>query len=270
RLLMACAVVVGGAGILYGSAFRMPTMGNILIKYGIGPLTLRDTHLLHLDSVPALPDGFWLAVTIASLFGAGMLLVAVFGAIGKVINLRLPERSDTEVAGAFLLLAAIIYLLPLLMTVPCDRYFIPVLPLLIAAILCMFSPQLQADKAFKYIAIVVVIAAGIFSIGATKDYFAWNRARWAALADLQNDRHISVDDIDGGLEFNGLYAYDPEYQRMEGKSWWWVKDDTYLIGFQQIFDYKVLKSYEYSHWLPSYTGKIVVLEKDPSQGIPME
>ena len=69
----------------------------------------------------------------------------------------------------------------------------------------------------------------------------WNRVRWVALNDLTERRHISVYDIDGGFEFNGLYMYDPDYQYDLRKSWWWVRGDMYKIGFGSIAGYTIIE-----------------------------
>jgi len=58
----------------------MPTAGNIVLAQGIGPLSLRDVHILNLPHVPALWKGFWLAVTAASLLGGALLVGAAAGA----------------------------------------------------------------------------------------------------------------------------------------------------------------------------------------------
>src|SRR5258705_253302 len=52
----------------------MPVHNNIIIPEGIGPASLRDTLNLHLPNLPALPAGFWLAVTALSLSGAALLV----------------------------------------------------------------------------------------------------------------------------------------------------------------------------------------------------
>ena len=67
----------GGIRHLRGKGCIMPLSENILGKSGIGPLTLRDTFVLGLDHVPALPMGFWLAITAMSLLGAAFLVATL-------------------------------------------------------------------------------------------------------------------------------------------------------------------------------------------------
>ena len=106
----------------------------------------------------------------------------------------------------------------------------------------------------------LVAASVIFATGTTRDYLTWNRVRWEALNRLLQDG-VNVSDIDGGFEFNGLHLYDPNYRDSPGKSWWWVRGDTYQIGFGRIPGYEVLTEYQYSNWIPPRTGTLVVLRK---------
>jgi hypothetical protein len=68
-------------------------------------------------------------------------------------------------------------------------------------------------------------------------------------------------EIDGGLEFNGFYMYDPHYEYAARRSWWWVQGDTYRVCFGAPAGYRVVREYTYSHWLPSRVGKVVVAKR---------
>ena len=110
----------------------------------------------------------------------------------------------------------------------------------------------------------VLVAMMFFTVCTTRDYLMWNRLRWVAANDLMTNEHVQPDEMDGGFEFNGLYFFVPHYDFSETKkSWWWVQKDTYLISFGPVPGYNVMKEYQYSHWLPSYTGKVVVSKKSP-------
>jgi hypothetical protein len=99
----------------------------------------------------------------------------------------------------------------------------------------------------------------------TRDYLAWNRLRWVALNELTQYRRVPPADIDGGFEFNGLYLYDPAWNDVgtnEGRSWWWVKGDTYQVSFGPIAEYNAVREYTYYRWLPPGSQRIMVLRKD--------
>ena len=99
----------------------------------------------------------------------------------------------------------------------------------------------------------------IFTVGATHDYFAWNRARWNAINDL-TENGFSFKEIDGGFEFNGWYGFDSDYEAKNGQSWWWIYEDTYLIAFNNYKFYRVIEEYPYQRWIPWKQDKIYVLK----------
>jgi hypothetical protein len=248
----------------------LPPMGNILIDSGIGPLTLRDTFILKLNHAAALPAGFWIVITVLSILGASFF-IATAGV--RAINLlqRIGSKvkiSDNETVGIFLLLNSMIYLLPLLGTPSTfwDRYLIPILPLSAAGIMGISGqiPRVTSGctRVLRLAVISLCAASSLFAIAGTRDYLSWNRNRWAALNDLVKNKHVKIEEIDGGFEFNGLYMYDPNYRQEPGKSWWWVHRNTYLIGFQNIPGYSIIKEYGFDHWMPPYAGKVVVLKKN--------
>ena len=117
------------------------------------------------------------------------------------------------------------------------------------------------------LALAALLLAGLaaFAVFGTKDYLARNRARWMALNDLLASGQVTPADVDGGFEFNGLYLYNPAYKQDPSKSWYWVDRDLYVLAFAEMPGFTAMKQYEYSHWLPPYTGKIFVLKKNSPQ-----
>jgi hypothetical protein len=271
-------VIMGGgvtARIANGETVLLPFMHNVLVKSGIGPLTLRDTFVLELQHVPGLSIGFWGTVTAAGLLG-GVLLIATLGihAANQVQKLlRRQSLGDAEIIGAFLMLCGIIYLPPLLVgPVTFDRYLIPLIFFFAVGTVALSRQYgkltFSVAMPWRFAAFSLLAAFGLFAIASTRDYLAWNRVRWIALEDLTRNAHVHARDIDGGFEFNGLYLYDPnkplDYTRMRNKferSWWWVQGDTYQIGFGAVPGYRVVKEYAYTHWLPWHVQKLVVQRK---------
>jgi len=255
----------------------MPTSRNIIVKSGIGPLTLRDSYILELNHVPALPAGFWLAITAISLLGAAFLITGIgLSAFNLVPKLWPARMNNTEVAATFLLLSGMIYLIPLLVSDSIfiyDRYFVPAVPFFAAGIAGVSSHVPRTNtKVCRLAAGALLFVFSLFAICGTRDYLAWNRIRWEALHDLMESRHAKVEDIDGGYEFNGWYLYDPQHPlilrrdtRNQRKSWWWVQGDTYQIGFGRIPGYTIIRQYNYRHWMPPHVGAVVVLKKNPPE-----
>ena len=95
----------------------------------------------------------------------------------------------------------------------------------------------------------IIIIFGLFTTLSTHDYFAWNRNRWELLNYTMDELHVKPESIDGGFEFNGWYCYDPLYIKSPAKTWWWVKDDSFVLTFGKINNYTVIKSTPYYSWL---------------------
>jgi hypothetical protein len=108
---------------------------------------------------------------------------------------------------------------------------------------------------------LLLASLSLYAVLGTRDYLAWNRVRWTALNDLLAGGKVTAADVDGGFEFNGWYLYDAAYKEMPGKSWYWVDRDSYLLAFAEMPGRVTFKEYPYIHWLPPYTGKIVVLKQ---------
>jgi hypothetical protein len=254
----------------------MPAGGNILIAQGIGPLFLRDVAVLGLPDVPPLPTAFWLIVTLLSLLGGFLLVERLARQI--VDLLARPWRGPLDAARTgrlFALVALLSYFAPLLLISFYDRYLIPMLP--IALYLLASGPAdplagpwpadplagpWPAARWRATFATVLCVLISVYAVLAVHDYMAWNRARWRAIADLELSKGIAASRIDGGMEYNGLRAYRPDYVAKDGKSWWWIDRDDYQITFDAIPGMAVAGAYPYRTWLPPATRSIKVLTRE--------
>ncbi|MCE9614545.1 MAG: glycosyltransferase family 39 protein [Lentisphaerae bacterium] len=256
---LAAAVGLGVAGL------RLPLGGNVLIDSGIGPLTLRDTYVLGLDSVPGLSVIYWQAVTALGLLGAALLLMAIGWAAWRAwprLRARGWRCTARQAATVLFLAAAAVYLAPLLVEGFCDRYMLPLLvPLLGVAAFGWPPARGVGSRVCRWAGVLLLGGQMVASVGGAHDYLAWNRARWAALEHLTEKVRVSPEEIDGGFEFNGLHGYDPAYERSPERSWWWVKRATYVIAFAPVPGYATLKVYPYRNWLPWREGRVLILRQ---------
>ena len=227
----------------------MPIDFNVLIPEGIGPLHLRDTDILLQPDVARLPTGFWVAVTVISLLGQFLLVQRMLDYLIGVFNRRCGLTLDLrDVRPVMALLTVVIYCGPVVLIPIWDRYFIPLVPVLVYWLLVtgrlawttILTPALSA---------IVCTTLVLYSILGVHDYMAWNRARWQALTELERSGAADFRSVDGGFEYNGLRAYDVRYKPSIDKSWWWVQDDPYIISFGPINGYEPLKHYEYINYL---------------------
>jgi hypothetical protein len=235
----------------------MPLIGGVLFDIGLGPVLLRDTYLLRLPHWPTLPKELWLLVTAVAVLGSVLLVYQLSVAAARTMT------SKAEAASIiFVLSAAVLYSVLIAIAGFLDRYLIWLLPLLMGVILAPRNPvRLRARVLPLSIAVALIFIYGLFALGSTHDYLAWNRARWQALGDLMGKNRISYRNIDGGFEFNGWYAYDAKYRERSPKSWWWVDGDDYVISFGPISGYVEMRRYPFQRWIPFGQGNIFVLKR---------
>ena len=196
--------------------YLMPLGGNIIIESGIGPLTLHDTLIMQANHVPVLSSGFWFAITVFSLLGGTLLVIAggIF-ALRTFRTLWSNELDSNHATSLFLILSALLYLLPLIIAGLFDRYLLPPIPLLAAAFVNLTTKEARPtalSKEGRLFSVVSVILLGllfVYAIGGTRDYLTWNRTRWAMIDDFMRSEHVTVEEIDGGFEFMGCICIVP-------------------------------------------------------------
>lgn len=238
----------------------MPVHNNILIPEGIGPLTLRDLFDLKLPHVPPVSIFFWIIVTLVSLAGAIYLVIKLTRLIMKIFPKgRFTPENDDETVGVFLLLSAVIYLAPFLMSGYFDRYLLPVLAFLLALMAGLWTRAEQKSSRWQPIgALLLIGGAGIFGVMGTRDYLEWNRTRWIAVRTLLAQPDVKPADLDGGFEVNGWFLYGDANLATN-----WAGTVTYVVAFGAIEGFEPVATNTYNHWLPPHEGRILVLKRKP-------
>lgn len=249
----------------------MPLGGNILARGGVGPLTLKDTYVLGLDNVSALPLGFWQALTVAGLVSASIFTAAMIvaaSAAGRRLATKAAQRHG-DAPGLFLLVSALVYLGAVLLSAWFDRYLLAALPLLWAGTFALLpvadarATRRGTRAAVHGSAALLVLGFAVYSVAASHDYLGWNRTRWQLIHEI-TQQGVAAAELDGGFEFNGLLRYDPAYVAQPGKSWWWVQDDRYLVTFSLVPGYLPMRVALYEQWLPPRQGTVFVLQRPGS------
>ena len=133
-LLIVCGLSVWVLRDILAVGHMMPLSLNVVMPQGIGPLTLHDTYILHLPSIPPLRWEFWIVVTGAATFGAIVVAVELLRAVLGTIDSALKDAGNEWIELAFLLLCIVLYLLPPLASGWFDRYTLPAMPILLAAL----------------------------------------------------------------------------------------------------------------------------------------
>jgi len=236
-----------------------------LVDFGLGPTTLTDVYVRGLRQLPQLDAGLWWLLTWIGVAGGSALVFLL-----ALTGLQLCRRHDdggaqTTAATAWAFAGGYLVILSAVTIV--DRYFIPLFPLLlVAGVWNGRAPGIPPWLCRTIHGIAIAAAALLcwFSVAATHDYLAWNRARWQALYQLTDLEHVPPTQIDGGFEFNGSRLFGGR-RNVPGKAWWWVEDDLYMVTLGPMPGYHTLRTYPYWRWLPPGRGRhdVVVLVRDP-------
>lgn len=259
-----CATLIGAHLVLTGRTMplmRHESEANILDLVGIGPVTLRDAFILGLPGLEPLPPTLWMTLTLAGVVGAGVLLAHVV----HLAWLASRPAADGRAPGRlrFFLVTAALYAVPVAAAPHAfDRYFLPLVPLLMGALLHAPVKKPKHPRARTGLAFTLVVAMAIVAMATTRDYLEWNRARWRALGDLLSQAQVQPEHIDGGFEFNGLYLYrSGGPRRGSAKSWWWVEDDEYLVTLSALPGYRTVATYPFQRWLPPRPSVVRVVRR---------
>ncbi len=222
--------------------------GNILSDRGVGPFTLA-----HTERFAAFAGG-----------AGSKAVLGMLALVGGALLLEMLVRSVRNVRSSWLSTVCLSFaglcLVSLSLVHQFDRYMLLYLPLLVvpASVELCKNPPAKSAMIAAFTALLVYAA---FSVSAVHDYMSWNRTRWQAITRLTTDLAVPADRLDGGFEFNGLYTYSEDYVRTPSKSSWWVKDDEYVISFDVLPGYDVLKVYPVKAWLPAGIRHIDVLKR---------
>jgi 4-amino-4-deoxy-L-arabinose transferase-like glycosyltransferase len=231
---------------------RMPLADNVLYDLGVGPPTLWDVYVEHLRNLPAAPSPFWLGTTALAVLGGGLLAGGLAAVRREVLrrNAALCLAAVSAALYAALMVAAGFF----------DRYLVLLVPLC----LVLAPPRTeeggsaqQGGRAPLVAGLTLATAFGLFSVAATHDYFAWNRARWAAIDEAIRVRGIAIGSLDGGYEWNGLNRYSPT------KPWWWADREPWVIAFGPVPGYREIARYPYARLVPPRDASVLLLRRDP-------
>jgi hypothetical protein len=237
-------------------------LGNIFFNFGIGPRLLRDSSILNINNHPAISNFTLNSIRVICFVGAILLFYQIFNFLFNLNKYKTPYALSESVN---IRLMSMIYSILLFGTfvIPSfffDRYLIQLLFPLIIVILPAIKEINFRDKTPAF-AIIIIFIFSTFSVLATHDYLAWNRARWQGLNYLVNDLKKAPNMIDGGFEFNGWYQSAP-INSSENKSWWFVDNDKYILTFGPIQNFTILKAFPYTQYIPFEKRNIYILTKD--------
>ncbi len=243
RLILSALLAAAVLAAVHFGALRLP--GNILSDRGLGPFQLPTGEAFTAFSTNPV-----------SRFVFGLLAFAGIVLLIEALY-QCAKHFRDNVTNSTLLTLAALYFVSILPVPQFDRYMLIYVPLLALPL----TSIARTDRRWLWGTWVLVVLYGLFSVAATHDYLAWNRARWRGLRLLTHEMSIPPERIDGGFEFNGLFTFSESYERRAGKSRWWVEDDEYKVSLDSLPGHELVAKYRTGTWLPLAPRNIFVLRR---------
>lgn len=249
-------------GFLYAFSWGAIPIGNLFYVTGFGPVTLQDVEK-GFSVVEHISRNGWLFIQ-GITFPVSVMIFYIAAKKAWSTGRKWKQISDTQMWKLSVFLILIGYSTFMLIdTHKFDRYFSPLYPLLMILLASgkRTGAPLRAQKVISIGSLLIMMA---YSMVATRDYHAWQEARWTTLEELVVDQKISPKLIDGGFEFNGWYETGPSNPSgRDRKSWWFVHEDEYTIARNPFECYEVVKRFPTNTWLDPLGDSLAVL-KQPS------
>lgn len=238
-------------GLLHAIGKTFPFGGNMWFNWGLGPELLKDVYTLGLSNSPK--------VSVVLLY-----LIQYLGQISiSLISLLLIKRwNDLSQAKKHLYIGLILFNLLYLAVISIFSYFDRYILLCIASTFFIVAPWISVPPGRRIsLSVLPLLCMGYFSFFATKDYLNWNRARLQAFQWMQQEG-IKITQMDAGYEYNGWYNYHEHPIQEEGRSFWWITADDYLITFGPVEKYSIIQSFPYYRYLWWKKDQLLVLQKE--------
>jgi hypothetical protein len=252
---------------------RRPWTPQFFGPEGVGPIDLRGGRP---DLLPAPLIDVLLTL---SLGAAVVLLVAGL------------SRRDHDVPGLGLLLPVGAWLaigivpqsMPLRDTAySYDRYFLPLLPLVVAGLLAFLRPV----RILTPLAWAAVVAMGAYSVTATHDFLSFQRATWQLATEATADGDAPPN-LDAGVAWDGYHLYESsrrhkvrvDLRKLRELGFtgplqlserdivpWWIgyyarsADSRTLVAGDRLYGYEVVRRLAYSSWLHRDPQYVYLLE----------
>lgn len=246
-------------------------VGDFLNVWGIGwPSALLSRQ------PPGMLMLFWaIIMALGTIAGAALIIYIINSLRHYVRDLRSSESQreflSSNFRNIFLLLSVVFYCIPLLLGNIWDRYFIPLIPILVM----LFASEIEGVTAVtpflrpKWVTTASVglsLLIGAASIASTRDFLMYNRVNWDALQELMIKDHVPSGNIEGGYEFDWFYSSNipPWTPARHAELTLMVRKqhrDTYIASTTEQADYDVLRRYSYFQWLPPRNQTVFVLHK---------
>jgi hypothetical protein len=223
---------------------------NVVFDFGVGPVLLKDVYFLGIMRGPTLPQTVYILIVGWAVLSAGGLLLTGTRWIRSTLFDRSPDRVDNpngfiaNLAG----IAACGYAAIVVLTTFHDRYLMPLCILVLVWLVAGRASDRTRSLPWSRLAAgyALVTAVGLFSIWGVHDFMSMKRSLARAHDFVVKDLAIPPCSGDGGFEFNGYHCYEKGFSPIPGLSWWWVKQEAFLITLGPLPGYEVSRTFPFS------------------------
>lgn len=265
---------------------RRPWSPQFFRQAGLGPTDLRGGRPEVLDET---------ARDVILELGAVSAVVAAIVLLHRIKPLRGSRGAGAGLLGAMAIWLGVGVLAPSLPlrddAYSYDRYFLPLLPVIVALLLWALRPV----RILTPLAWLAVLVMGAFSVAGTHDHLTYQEAAWDVAADAHASG-IDYVDIDGGAAWDGYRLYEYSYENditidlealadldLEGPlllsehdvEAWWIPfyaaavTSDYIVSSEVLVGYEVVRRVPYSAWLQSdYQYMYLLRRPDPQPDSP--
>lgn len=259
-ILIFVVVLVNVMNPIQSEALKIFMFSPILQAYFSWP----DVNLPSREYAPTIPLLIVLLINAIGIIGGFIILKLLLNKIIELFRKIKTKAKDIEVViYIFVFIFILIYLIPVFSHNFCNRYLYLLLPLTLGFIYDKKFIIPVKNRLVLAINIILILWISYFAIAASHDWISFNRARWQGAEFLMRDLKISPSQIDGGFEFNGWYTfdYDYSYNQPKDKNFWWVKGNSYYIGWGKSPYYDVKKEIPYERYYPPFRKAIMYIQK---------
>lgn len=240
---------------------------NVIYNFGIGPVLLKDSYLLGVRRTWAMPPAIFYILVWWTVLCIGLALIKLYESLSDIFKTVFNKITQPVSFISFIsLVAAGGYVLIIVVTDLHDRYVIPLCVLMIFWI-CSCRPDLgnmTIPKPLKILATAPLIAMMIFSVLGTRDFMEIRRTVTKANYYLTTHLKVKPCDFDGGFEFNGYHCYDAGHEVKPGRSWWWVKNEDYVVALGDLSGYTTVATFPFRRSLGP-DGNVHILKPDKNR-----
>lgn len=235
---------------------------NVIYNFGIGPVLLKDCYILGIPRTWSMSPALFYLLVWWTILCLGVVLFKLYES-SRIIFESVVSKPCAGVSfvSIFALLAAGGYSFLIILTDLHDRY---VIPLCVFALIWLSSCNPVFEKyicsgRLLAIACIPLIAMALFSVLGARDFLEIRRTVTKANYFLTSHLKVKPCDFDGGFEFNGYHCYDVNHRVKPGQSWWWVKDENYVVTLGSLEGYRSVAEFPFSRLLGP-NGKVYILK----------